>query len=164
MRLSFWLAKDDPERLQVFVNTVLGEPWRQQGDEVDEGALATRVEPFGLHRIPPDVLCITVGCDLQDDRAEATFAGFARDGTCFVLAHQIVHGPMVGEQVWQDLDDLLKQRWQHPHGGSIGVDAAALDAGDGGRYDKVLRFARRAPRGESSQSRAWAAFRAPRSK
>ncbi|HEY8007727.1 MAG TPA: terminase gpA endonuclease subunit [Methylocella sp.] len=138
---EFLAGKDDPERLQVFVNTVLGEPWRQQGDEVDEGALATRVEPFGLHRIPPDVLCITVGCDLQDDRAEATFAGFARDGTCFVLAHQIVHGPMVGEQVWQDLDDLLKQRWQHPHGGSIGVDAAALDAGDGGVYDKVLRFA-----------------------
>ena len=105
---EFLAAKDDPERLQVFVNTVLGEPWRQQGDEIDEGALASRVEPFGLDRIPPEVLCITVGVDLQDDRAEATFAGFARDGSCFVLAHIVVHGPMVAEQVWQDLDDVLE--------------------------------------------------------
>jgi Phage terminase large subunit (GpA) len=66
-----------------------------------------------------DVLCITCGVDLQDDRAEATLAGFARDGTCFVLAHQVIYGPTVAEQVWQDLDDMLKQRWPHPHGGTF---------------------------------------------
>jgi phage terminase large subunit GpA-like protein len=67
---EFLSARDDPERLQVFVNTVLGEPWRQQGDEVDEDALASRVEDFGLAKIPADVLCVTCGIDLQDDRAE----------------------------------------------------------------------------------------------
>jgi phage terminase large subunit GpA-like protein len=140
-RSEFLAAKDDPERLQVFVNTVLGEPWRHQGDEVDDAALASRVEPFGLDRIPADVLCVTCGVDLQDDRAECTFAGFARDGSCFVLAHIVVHGPAIVEQLWQDLDDLLKGRWQPPHGGTIGVDAVAIDAGDGGHYDLVLRFA-----------------------
>jgi phage terminase large subunit GpA-like protein len=83
---------------------------------------------------------ITVGVDLQDDRAECTFAGWARDGTCFVLGHIVVHGPTVAEKVWLDLDDILKQRWNHPHGGQISADAVAIDAGDGGIFDKVLRF------------------------
>jgi phage terminase large subunit GpA-like protein len=99
-----------------------------------------RIEDFSLEKIPHEVLCITCGVDLQDDRAEATFAGFARDGTCFILAHQVVYGASVGEQLWQDLDDLLKQRFAHPHGGMIGFDAVAIGAGDGGIFDKVMRF------------------------
>ena len=42
--------------LKVFVNTVLGEPWREQADEVDEAALAARAESFDLDHIPPEVL------------------------------------------------------------------------------------------------------------
>jgi phage terminase large subunit GpA-like protein len=105
---EFLSARDDPERLQVFVNTVLGEPWRQQGDEVDEDALASRAEDFGLAKIPADVLCVTCGIDLQDDRAEATFAGFARDGTCFVLAHQVVHGPAIAVSSPENRDRRLR--------------------------------------------------------
>jgi phage terminase large subunit GpA-like protein len=35
----------------------------------------------------------------------------------------------------------LRQRWPHPHGGTIGTDAAIIDAGDGGIYDTVMKFA-----------------------
>ena len=51
---------------------------------------------------------VSRGVDLQDDRAECDLCGLRagrlllRSGAC------IVHGPMIGEQVWQDLDDLLK--------------------------------------------------------
>jgi phage terminase large subunit GpA-like protein len=137
---EFLAAKDDPSRLKPFVNTVLAEPWRQQGDELEEDALLSRVEDFGLVKIPPEVLVITAGCDVQADRLEVSFAGWARDGTCFVLAHTVIYGPTDAEQVWIDLDDVLKQRWPHPLGGTIGVDAAAIDAGDGGMFDKVLKF------------------------
>ena len=43
---EFLRAKDDSTTLKVFVNTVLGEPWREQADEVDETALAARAESF----------------------------------------------------------------------------------------------------------------------
>ncbi len=139
---EFLAAKDNPEKLQVFVNTVLAQPWKTAGDEVDEDALAGRVEPFGLDKIPPEVLIIIAGCDVQADRLEITFAGFTKTaGACFVLAHIVLHGPTDQEQVWQDLDDALKQRWPHPLGSLIGVDASAIDAGSGGHFDRVLRFA-----------------------
>ncbi|MGA2637433.1 phage terminase large subunit family protein [Methylocella sp.] len=138
---EFLAAKDDPLLLKPFVNLVLAQGWRQQGDELDEGSLLSRVEPFGLDRIPPAVLCIVCGVDVQSDSLHCTFAGFTRiSGECFVLAHVVLHGPTDQEPVWQDLDDRLKQRWQHPHGGMIGVDAAAIDAGSGSHFDRVLRF------------------------
>ena len=138
---EFLKAKDLPELLQVFTNTVLAEPWRNAGDEIDETGLLGRVEPFGLTKIPPDVLLITVGADVQDDRIEVSYVGWAKDGTAYVLGHVVLHGPVTAPGVWTDLDDLLRQRWQHPHGGTIGIDCAIIDAGDGGIYDVVMRFA-----------------------
>jgi phage terminase large subunit GpA-like protein len=125
------------------VNCTLAEPWRQQGDELDEASLASRVEPFGLDRIPPAVLSITAGCDVQGDSLHVVLCGWSKiAGECFVLAHVVLHGPTgPADPIWQDLDDLLKQRWQHPHGGQIGIDAAAIDAGSGSHYDIVMKFA-----------------------
>jgi phage terminase large subunit GpA-like protein len=79
---------------------------------------------------------------VQGDSLHCVFAGWTRTpGECFVLAHVVLHGPTDCEQVWIDLDDLLKQRWTHPHGGAIGVDASAIDAGSGSHFDRVLKFA-----------------------
>lgn len=133
-------AKDDTDTLKVFVNTVLGEPWREQADEVDETALAGRVEAFDLDRIPAEVLAVTVGADVQDDRIEATILGHGRDGTVFVVAHVVIWGSPLDNDTWAEVDRLLRQRWQHPHGGSLKVDAAVFDAGDGGHYDAVMAF------------------------
>ena len=63
---EFLRAKNLPELLQVFVNTVLAEPWRNVGDLIDEGSLQSRAEDFSLSKIPAEVLCITCGADIQD--------------------------------------------------------------------------------------------------
>ena len=138
---EFLKAKDSPELLQVFVNTALAEPWRNTGDEIDETGLLGRGEDFSLAKIPEAVLAITAGADIQQDRIELSICGWSRDGTCFVLAHFVLWGPTDQEPVWQDLSDHLQMRWQHPLGGVISIDAAAIDAGSGSHYDKVLKFA-----------------------
>jgi phage terminase large subunit GpA-like protein len=131
-------VKDDPTTLKVFTNTILGQPWRGEGNELDELELKARAEPFSLDAIPPEVLAISVGCDVQGDRLEASVVGWGRDGTAFVLAHQVLWGPPDDDEVWKDLDGLLRSRWKSPLGGSLRVDAAAIDAGD--LYDTVLAF------------------------
>jgi phage terminase large subunit GpA-like protein len=137
---EFLRAKDDSTTLRVFLNTVLAEPWREQADEVDENELLGRVEPFDLDHIPPEILAITIGVDTQDDRLECSIVGHARDGTVFVLSHEIIWGSPLAAEVWTDLDALLHQRWRHPHGGTLRADACLVDAGDGGHYDAVLSF------------------------
>lgn len=63
--------KNDPATLQPFVNTVLAEGWREEGEELDELELSTRAEPFslvvngesGTTGIPELVMVITAGVE-----------------------------------------------------------------------------------------------------
>lgn len=137
---EFLEAKKSPELLKTFINTVLGEAWRDDdGDEID-GDIASRREPFGLDNIPPEVILVTCGLDLQDDRVELTTTGWSKDGQAFVLAHEVVWGSPLDGRTWEEVDDLLSRFWRHPNGGVLRIDAAIVDSGDGGHTDAAYAF------------------------
>jgi phage terminase large subunit GpA-like protein len=136
---EFVEAKRSPDTLQVFVNTILAQGWREAAEEIDEASLAARAEPFGLDTIPPEVLLITAGVDVQRDRLEIVFLGHGRDEV-FVLSQSVIYGDPMGDDVWAELDDALRTIWTHPKGGILRVDAAAVDAGDGETMDRVIAF------------------------
>jgi phage terminase large subunit GpA-like protein len=140
---------DDPDRLRTFKNTILGDPWSETIDPIDPEELFERVEPFGLSvldasgerlGIPAEVLILTAGVDVQDDRLECAVYGWSRAGTIYALGHFVLWGSPGEPHVWRELDELLGTRWSHPLGGKIGVDATAVDAGDGGWVDQVYEF------------------------
>lgn len=139
---EFLAAKDDPTTLQTFANTILAEGWRGEGDELAEDELASRAEPWGLEAVPEDALAMTAGVDVQHDRLEVTFAGWAEDGTAFVLGHRVIWGAWDDDATWAQLDTLLQTRAPHALGGRIGLDAVAIDAGDGQTMDAVMHFVR----------------------
>ncbi|MGE3583036.1 MAG: phage terminase large subunit family protein [Hyphomonadaceae bacterium] len=140
---EFLRAKKSPDTLQAFVNTVLGEGWRETAEELDESELQSRVEEFGLQSIPSEVRVVTAGLDVQRDRVEITFLGFtANVAETLVLGHAVIWGDPKDNTTWAEVDDALRSRWKHPLGGEIGVDAAAVDAGDGETMDYVLQFCR----------------------
>ncbi|WP_444454086.1 terminase gpA endonuclease subunit [Rhodobacter capsulatus] len=136
---EFLSAKRAPETLQVFTNTILGQAWKSEGEDLDEHELFARREPFHLDSLPPDVLWITAGVDCQDDRLEVVLMGHT-DSDWLVLDHRVFWGPIDGEGVWQDLDSLLKKSWQHPNGGTIRIDACAVDSSDGGHLQHVMAY------------------------
>jgi len=138
---EFIPAKDHPDQLQTFINTILAEGWREAGEEIDEGTLQARAEPFSLSDIPAEVLIVTAGVDVQDDRLETTIIGWTRTDA-LILGHSVVWGSPLDDTTWRELDDLLLTRWQHPNGGKVKVDAAVIDSGDGGTTDVVYSFAR----------------------
>ncbi len=123
------------------MNTLLGEPWSEEVDEVDEeGAgrsgrgLRPRPRPGrgarGHHR-----------WRIQGDRIELSVVGHARDGTVYVLGHLTIWGDPLQEDTWEEVDAVLKQRWRHPGGGQLRVDAAAFDSGgQSGVHDIVMKF------------------------
>jgi len=137
---EFVAAKDAPEQLQTFVNTILGQGWREAGEELDDEALAARGEAFGLARVPGEVLAITAGVDVQHDRLEVTLIGWAETGTAYVLGHRVIWGQWDDGETWADLDATLKENFPHALGGRIGIDAAAIDAGDGVTMRAVTGF------------------------
>lgn len=140
LAVEFVAASKDPEDVKTFINTILAEGTNGGGTELDEHELLGRREPFGLEAMPAEILSMTAGVDVQHDRLETSIFGFDRHGLPHVLAHIIIDGRWDDNETWADLDDLLKTRWKHPHGGTIGLDAVAIDAGDGVTMDRVLAF------------------------
>lgn len=138
---EFLVAKNNPDTLRVFVNTILAEGFRDGGDELDEDELRSRAEPFGLTDLPADILFVTAGIDMQDQWADWVLTGHSRTET-FVLANGQIHGRFDSDDLWAEVDDLLKTTWQHPGGAHIGISAALIDSGDGEHQPHVYAFAR----------------------
>ena len=138
---EFLAAKSSPDTLQVFVNTILAQGWREAAEEADEHELQARAEPFGLTAVPPEVLVVTVGLDVQDDRVEMTFVGWSREAA-LILGHVVVWGSPGDDSAWAEVDDVLRTTWPHPNGGTLRVDAAVVDSGDGGWTERVYSFRR----------------------
>lgn len=136
---EFLQAKRSPETLQPFTNAILGEPWKTEGEDFDEHELFARREAISLDALPPEVLWLTAGVDCQDDRIEVVIMGHT-ESEWMILDHHAFWGPIDGEAVWQDLDDLLRESWQHPNGGMIRIDACAVDSDDGGHRETVMSF------------------------
>jgi len=141
--------KNGPSDLQVFYNTVLGQVWSSSINQVAESELMSRREAFGLSlgqgeaawnaRIPRDVLYITVGVDVQVDRLECVILGWSEEYRWF-LGHHVIWGATNLESTWDELDAFLSTKWPHPLGAEIGIEAAAVDSGDGNRTQQVYDF------------------------
>lgn len=142
-----------PSEMQVFVNTVLGRPFRLTQAQVDEDTLMARAEEFGLAyqpergiwavRLPNETLYITAGVDVQHDRLEVGLWGWCFGGVQ-ALGHEVLTGDTNFPEVWEEIDALLQQRWPHPLGGTIGVEVACIDAGDSSgrqRSERLMAFA-----------------------
>lgn len=135
--------------LQVFWNTVLGRVWSQAVDYVPESELMQRRQPFGIQwqdeksrwreDIPADVAYLTCGVDVQPSRYEATIFGFSPDNV-YVLGHHVIRGDIRLKTTQDDLYAFLSTRWKHPLGADIGLDATAMDSGDGNTAHTVYDF------------------------
>ena len=111
---EFITAKDRPDLLQPFVNTVLAQGWSGPGGELEDGKLQARAEPFDLDHIPREVLCLTVGADTQDDRIEASVLGWTKTRECLILGHFVIWGSFTDSETWNEFDDLLKKDGSTP--------------------------------------------------
>jgi phage terminase large subunit GpA-like protein len=131
-----------PAELQVFTNLTLGKTWKTSLNRLSAETLAGRVEPIGLERIPEEIVLLTCGADVQDDRVEACVVGWPVAGAPCVLAHVIIDGNTLEDQTWRDFDAFLMARWRHPFGWEIKIDGTAIDSGGHeGRTQKVYDFA-----------------------
>ena len=153
-----------PALLQPFYNLYMGRTWRVSVRRVDADILRERVEFIGLDDIPDDVVLLTAGADVQDDRIECTVLGWPLHGAPAVLAHAQFDGNTLDDLVWRNFDAFLKQKWKHPNGWRIGIDGVAVDSGGHeGRTQKVYdwtypRLARNihAIKGRAGPNKTWA--------
>lgn len=138
MVANFMKAKRLPETLKVWVNTSLGETWKEATEGIDPAGLLGRKENWG--RIAPDgVLVITAGVDVQGDRLEAEIVGWGVGHESWSLQYHVLHGDPAQNKVWEDLDKVLGQTIKRSDGSTFPIGAACVDTG-GHHTQKVYEY------------------------
>ena len=141
MVISFLKAKRLPETLKVWVNTSLGETWKEATEGIDASGLLGRKENWG-RVAPAGVVVITAGVDVQGDRLEAEVIGWGVGQESWSLQYHVIHGDPAQNKVWEDLDKVLGQTLQRADGGTLSVLAACVDTG-GHHTQKVYEYCKR---------------------
>lgn len=132
--VDFLKAKDSPEMLKTWVNTSLGEVWRdEEGDKVDAETISRRAR---FKDIPEGVLVITMQVDVQDDRLEVNFDGWGKGEECWGIEPVILSGDPGNPELWKRLDDQLARNFRREDGAILAVTACAIDSA--GHYTKQV--------------------------
>lgn len=141
-----WLeTKGKPELLKVFVNTVLGETYRETGARVEANMLADRYEPYAA-QCPAGVAKLVRTVDTQSDRLETLVVGFGEGEELFPIEHEIIEGdPGIPEgspgSPWNELAAQLTRTYRHESGAMLKPAVTGIDLG--GHHSKnVYAFAR----------------------
>jgi len=122
-------AKGSREREKVFVNTVLGESFQEEGERLQSDPLLERCEEYPAE-LPAGVLCLTAGVDVQVDRLEFEVVGWGEGEESWGIEFGVVSGDPDQDHVWKELDDrILGPRWEHELGVRLRVKKICVDAG-----------------------------------
>lgn len=134
---DFLKAKDNPEKLKVWVNTCLGEAFEEKGEGLEPDSLMARRENYD--HVPMNGLVLTAGIDVQDNRLECEVVAWGHDHESWSIDYRIFYGnPSLGV-IWKELDDYLKSTFQHESGLELKITSACIDSG-GHHTTEVYKF------------------------
>jgi phage terminase large subunit GpA-like protein len=108
---QFEASKGRPDQLRVFVNTVLGETWAEQGEAPEWEKLYLRREPYERNRIPRGGLFLTAGVDVQVDRLEVEVVAWGRAHESWSVDYRVIPGDTAGDAPWDILSGMLNEQW-----------------------------------------------------
>lgn len=136
--VTSFLEKKHNNSLQTFINVSLAETWEEEGQTVDASPLYQRRE-FYPTDCPKDVLVLTCGVDVQDDRLEASVYGWGLEKESWLVGHTVFEGDPGRPELWKRLDDFLRTTYEHESGKYLKIAATCIDSG--GHYtDAVYKF------------------------
>ena len=137
---EFLDSKDDPSRLQVWTNTKLAETWEDMaGQQIDPTSLMVRREKWGPE-LPKQVVILTCGVDVQDNRLELEIVGWGRGEESWSIDYHVLYGDPSTPELWAQLDEVLSRKYPHSKDvPDLPIAATCIDSG--GHYtDYVINY------------------------
>lgn len=131
-------SKQGPEKLKTFVNTALGETWKEKGEAPSWERLYNRREKYLIGSVPDGVIRLTAGIDVQKDRFVYEVVGWAPNKENWSVDSGILYGDTSNAASWAQLDELLDRDYE-------GLTIALLAIDSGYNTQQVYDWARRYP-------------------
>lgn len=136
MAYEFLTSKDDPERLQNFVNSWLAEPWEDRVNGTDADLVLEHQTDVPEFVVPEWAVLLTAGVDVQHDclyyTVRAWGAGFK--------SQNIMHGQVLH---WGELTEVLNGIFTREDGARMQISLAYIDSSDGNTSDEVYDYCSR---------------------
>lgn len=135
-------AQKKPEKLKTFINTVLGETWKESGEVPEWQSLYERREGYELNKPPVDVALITAGVDVQKDRIEVEIVGWCKNKRSYSIDYRVLMGDTAALPVWDELAKIVNESWTREDGLVMPMKMMAVDTGYNTQhvYDFCRRF------------------------
>lgn len=122
-------AQKDQALMKVFVNTILGETYKDTGESPPWENLFNRREPYALNRPNKDVVFLTAGVDVQGDRIEVEIVGWCADKSSYSIDRRVLLGNPATKEVWDKLAQVVTEQWESEDGRSMSLLLMAVDTG-----------------------------------
>lgn len=144
---AWWSAQGDERKLKVFYNNWLGLPYEMRGDAPDHIRLLERKGGYAPGRIPPRGLLLVGGADVQHGGIWYEIVAYAANGESWTIEHSFLEGDTTDPErgAFAALTVVYEKKFADAFGRTRTIDALAVDAGDGGRFNQVLAWARGRP-------------------
>ena len=129
---EFLLSKNDPEQLKTWINTTLGECWEDEyASKVGAEGLMERAanEKYEKGVPPREVLILSLGCDVQDDRLSMSLWGIGRNEEMYLVDRKVIYGSPARADLWKQMDEVLMDKYKNEDGIELKIDSAAIDTG-----------------------------------
>jgi phage terminase large subunit GpA-like protein len=132
-------AQGDPEKLQVFVNTALGEEWEDRETEDLKATLVARSRRYDgsdgdgprAFDVPKMGCVLVAGVDKQAAELHVVVRAYGPGEQSWLIDWTIFRGDTSRPEVWAQLEEWrTTRRWVHEGGARLGLRAMCVDAGD----------------------------------
>ncbi len=126
-------AQKSQEALRTFVNTVLGETWKEKTDVPQWSYLYERRSSYKTNKIPRRVAFLTAGVDVQKDRLELEIVGWCPQKISYSIDYRVIVGQTedLSDDCWLQLDRMLTETWEMEKntGRRMAIKKLAIDSG-----------------------------------
>lgn len=139
-------AQKDQKKLKTFVNTVLGECWKDKSEVPDYQRLYERRDLYPISTVPRGGTFLTAGVDVQGDRFEIEIVAWGRNKVSWSVDYRVIQGDTSSEKTWDELAKLLSEEFEVPDTpdgqATMGIKLMAIDSGYNTQvvYNWVRRF------------------------
>jgi phage terminase large subunit GpA-like protein len=141
------LAKGDPSKLRVFINTRLADTYEDQGEKANESDLRKRAADIPLRVVQWGHFVNTMSVDVQVDRLHIHIWAWGRGMRRQLVDRHVIYGnPALAESEaespWADLTEYRRTPVLHVSGQDAPLLGCMIDSSNGNHTQAIYAYAR----------------------
>lgn len=134
--------ENDENAERVFINTILGETYKNKGEAPEWQRLYTRTRgSYDPGFVNKKICFITAGVDIQRDRIEVEIVGWAKGKVSYSIERIVLVGETSSDAVWHKLSEVIERKYEREDGLLLPIEMTAIDSGYNTSY--VYSFCRK---------------------